>query len=487
MRQAHILAIDDEPELLESIRKILSRAGHRVSTAASAEEGLLLLQRSDEPDLILTDLMMPGIGGMELLKSVRKRQPDVPVILITAFATVETAVQAIKEGAFDYVSKPFTADGLQVVVQRALNMRQLSSENRRLRAQLGAQEDERSYGIVGESAPIRRIRDLLQRVGPTPLGVLITGESGTGKEVVAQALHRLSKRRDKPFIPVDCAAIPANLMESELFGHERGAFTGAATQRKGLVEAADGGTFFLDEIGELDPPVQVKLLRLLQEGEFRRVGGTRMLRADLRVVAATNRDLERAVAEGRFREDLFHRLNVVHIRLPPLRERGEDVQLLVKHFVERECVLSGRTDLRLSPEVLEILGRYRWPGNVRELVNCVRYIVGLSAGPVIGPMDLPQRIREAVGRAAPALPQPRPAGEGGGERTPLGIRYDLPYKRAKRLWLEVFEYAYISALLKKHGGNISHAARAAGIDRKSIQRLMKRNEMSTADLDLDGA
>jgi len=485
LSQAHILAIDDEPELLESIRKILSRAGHRVTTAASAEEGLLHLQRSDEPDLILTDLMMPGIGGMELLKSVRKKQLDVPVVLMTAYATVETAVQAIKEGAFDYVSKPFTADQLQVVTRRALDMRRLTNENRRLRAQLGAQVESKDHGIVGESGSIRRIRELLRRVGPTPLGVLITGESGTGKEVIAQALHRLSARADKPFIPVDCAAIPANLMESELFGHEKGAFTGAANLRKGLVEAAEGGTFFLDEIGELDPPVQVKLLRLLQEGEFRRVGGTKMMHSDLRVVAATNRDLEKAVKDGRFREDLFHRLNVVHIVLPPLRERGEDVALLIKFFMERECTVSGRSDLRISPDVLESLGRYRWPGNVRELVNCVRYMVGLSAGPVIHMADLPPRIRDAIVRASPSIAAPQTAAAPVGGGLPIGIHYELPYKKAKRLWLEVFEFAYISALLKKHNGNISHAARAAGIDRKSIQRLMKRNEMSTSELDLD--
>ncbi len=481
MSQAHILAIDDEPELLQSMRKILSRVGHRVSTASSAEEGLLRLQRSDDVDLILTDLMMPGIGGMELLKSVRRKQLDIPVILITAYATVETAVQAIKEGAFDYVSKPFSADELQVVVTRALDMRRLTTENRRLRAQLGAQEESRDHGIIGESSPIRRIRELLQRVGPTPLGVLITGESGTGKEVIAQALHRLSARADKAFVPVDCAAIPANLMESELFGHEKGAFTGAATLRKGLVEAADSGTFFLDEIGELDPPVQVKLLRLLQEGEFRRVGGSRMLKADLRVVAATNRDLEQAVKEGRFREDLFHRLNVVHIRLPALRERGEDVSLLLQHFLERESTISGRTELRYGPDVLEAMSRYKWPGNVRELVNCVRYLVGLSIGPVIGISDLPPRIRDAIGRSAPTAAPAAAAGSPGATGAgglPVGIHYELPYKKAKRLWLEVFEYAYITALLKEHDGNISHAARAAGIDRKSIQRLMKRNQMS---------
>jgi DNA-binding NtrC family response regulator len=484
--QGHILAIDDEPELLESIRKILVRQGYQVSCVASAEEGLLFLQRSEAPDLILTDLMMPGIGGMELLRSVKSKQLGIPVVLITAFATVETAVQAIKEGAFDYVPKPFSADQLRVVVDRALGMRRLRDENRRLRAQLGAHTEAEGHGIIGDSPPVRRLQALVQRVGPTPLGVLITGESGTGKEVVAQALHRLSTRCDKPFIPVDCAAIPASLMESELFGHERGAFTGAAALRKGLVEVADNGTFFLDEIGELDPPVQVKLLRLLQEGEYRRVGATRMQHADLRIVAATNRDLEAMVREGKFREDLFHRLNVVHIRLPPLRDRGDDIALLLQHFLKRYTAESGRDGLRFGADVVEALGEYRWPGNVRELVNCVRYMVGLSPGPVLGMNDMPPRIRDAVGRSMPRLSAPGDRagpshGLAGG--LPVGIHYDLPYKKAKRLWLEVFEFAYISALLKSHDGNISHAARAAGIDRKSIQRLMKRNNMSFEELE----
>jgi DNA-binding NtrC family response regulator len=475
---ATILVIDDERELISSIRKILTRQGMTVHGAGSGEEGLLQLQGDEPPDLVLTDLMMPGIGGLEVLRSVRRKHPTVPVVLMTAYATIETAVQAVREGAWDYLAKPFTADQLVLTVQRALKHRRLEDENRALRAQLGARGASEDLGILGESQPIARLRQLVGRVGPTDLSVLITGESGTGKEVVAKALHASSKRSRKPFVPVDCAAIPANLMESELFGHERGAFTGASGRRKGLVEAADGGTFFLDEIGEMSADVQVKLLRLLQERQFRRVGGTDILSADLRVVAATNRELEKMVREGGFREDLFHRLNVVHLHLPPLRTRREDVPVLLQHFIERFTAEAGRPSLRMGAGVVEVLTAYDWPGNVRELVNCARFVSSLAPGPELRLADLPPRLRSLA--SGPRAPEAAAAAEQG-SAPGVTIRYDLPYKKAKRLWLEVFEFAYVSRLLQDHGGNVSHAARAAGIDRKSIQRLMKRNEMSHED------
>jgi len=472
---ATILAIDDEPELLQSIRKILVREGCRVLTASSGEQGLLLLQQDASPDLVLTDLMMPGIGGMEVLRTVRRRHAETPVVLMTAYATVENAVQAVQEGAYDVLTKPFSADQLRVVVQRAVERRRLRAENSALRAQLGRGESDGASRIIGESPAIERLRELLRRVGPTELSVLITGESGTGKEVVAQALHSASKRSKAPFVPVDCAAIPANLMESELFGHERGAFTGASGRRKGLVEAAHKGTFFLDEIGEMPPDLQVKLLRLLQERQFRRVGGTDMQAVDLRVVAATNRPLDQMVREGGFREDLFHRLNVVHVHLPPLRDRTEDVPILLQHFVERYALEGGRGALRLSPEVIDALTRYSWPGNVRELVNCARYVASLAPGPEVRLADLPPRLKGVGGPVPLATEQAH--GGGGAGVDGVAIRYDLPYKKAKRMWLEVFEFAYITHLLKRHDHNVSHAAREAGIDRKSIQRLMKRNNM----------
>jgi len=485
MNKAKILVVDDEPELLKSITRILGRENLEVITATCAEEALLGLQQSTKPDLIISDLMMPGISGLELLKLIQRKMPEVPVVLITAHATLDTAIEAIRAGAYDYLPKPFGHDQLVITVKRALNHRELKNENKRLRAQVGAMKSPVDEGMIGDSAPMRRVKELLSRVGPTDLSVLITGESGTGKEVFARALHNLSTRSKKPFIPVDCAAIPGNLMESELFGHEKGAFTGAQSRRKGLVEAANTGTFFLDEIGELELPIQVKLLRLLQEREFRRVGGTDIHSVDLRIVAATNRNLEAAVADGSFREDLYHRLNVVQVVLPPLRDRGEDVVLLLQSFLDRLSTQQGRPALRCSPEVTELLSNYPWPGNVRELFNCARFMTGLTQGEVAKLEDLPPRIREANHRT-PSSPSPTEHPTNPPHRSPApeihgpAVRYDLSYKEAKRLWLEVFEYAYVKNLLQKHKGNISHAARAAGIDRKSIQRLMKRNQMTSA-------
>ena len=483
MSKPSVLVIDDEKELLRSIERILQREDLEVTTATCAEEALLGMQQTVPPDLIISDLMMPGIGGLEMLNLVSRKHPQVPVILITAHATLETAIEAIRAGAYDYLPKPFGPEQLTITVQRALNHKKLKAENKKLRAQVGALKPQSKHEMVGDSPAMRRVKELLDRVGPTDLSVLITGESGTGKEVYARSLHTLSHRAKKPFIPVDCAAIPGNLMESELFGHEKGAFTGAQSRRNGLVEAANGGTFFLDEIGELELPIQVKLLRLLQEREFRRVGGTDIQTADLRIVAATNRNLEEAVQAGTFREDLYHRLNVVQVVLPPLRERESDVILLLQSFLDKLSLQQGREALRCSPEVLEHLTSYSWPGNVRELYNCARYLTGLTVGDTANLSDLPPRIRDTAvshPRKTPTAPRPISESNETGHRLDApSIRYDLAYKSAKRLWLEVFEYAYISRLLEKHNGNISHAARSAGIDRKSIQRLMKRNLMSS--------
>lgn len=455
---ARILVVDDEPDLLETVRRILVRSGHEVLTVPSGAEGLHIVERGGL-DLVLTDLMMPGVDGLAVLAGAAARDPLTPVVMMTAYATVETAVAALRAGAWDYLAKPFGPDALRVVVDRALGHRALGTENRRLRAALVGPP------LLGSSAALTTVIETIERVAPTDLGVLITGESGTGKEVVARALHSSSRRASRSFVPVDCGAIPPNLVESELFGHERGAFTGAESERRGLVEEADGGTFFLDEIGDLDATAQTRLLRLLQEGEFRRVGSNRLRKVDLRVVAATNRPLEDAVAAGRFRADLFHRLNVVRIHLPPLRERPADVPVLARHFVARFRAEGGRAPLAVGESLLARFAAHNWPGNVRELANVCRYLAGLALGPEALVTDLPPGFGAGADRVATA---------GAADPAPAGVRHDLPYAEAKRLWLDPFDEAYFHGLLAAHDGNISAAARAADIDRKTVQRFLKR-------------
>ncbi len=449
---ARILAVDDEPDLLETVRRILVRAGHTVVDAPSGHAAREVLAKG-RVDLVVTDLMMPGLDGMAVLAAAREVDASIPVVVMTAYATVETAVAAMRAGAWDYVPKPFSADQLRLAVDRALQHRSLADENRRLRRALAGPS------LVGESVAMKTVAEMVQKVGPTDLTVLVTGELGTGKEVVARGIHAASGRAGAPFVAVDCGAIPASLVESELFGHEKGAFTGADAERRGLVEEAEGGTFFLDEIGDLDATAQTRLLRLLQEGEFRRVGDNRMRRANLRVLAATNRDLDEAVAAGKFRADLFHRLNVVRVHLPPLRERRDDVPALFAYFVARFRAESGRASLPLSPALSRRLLDHEWPGNVRELVNVARFVAGLAPGPEAQLGDLPPGFGQA-----PRAPVAEP-----------GVRVDLAYADAKRAWTERFDEVYFTRLLDAHEGNISAAARAADIDRKTIQRWVKRS------------
>jgi DNA-binding NtrC family response regulator len=373
-------------------------------------------------------------------------------VLITAYATLSSAVQAIQRGAFDYLAKPFTADQLSVVVSRALRYRQLVVENETLRERLGGAD----VPIVGSSPPFLRLLDHVQRVAPTEANVLITGESGTGKELVARMLHRHSRRNGLPFVPVDCAALPEGLLESELFGHEKGAFTGAVAARDGLLTEAHGGTVFLDEIGDMTLPLQAKLLRVLEERKVRRVGSSKLKDVDVRVVAATNRDLEAAVADGSFRSDLFYRLNVVHLQIPPLRDRAGDVILLVQRFLDEFAGTSGKPSPAVSNDVWAVLAEYDWPGNVRQLRNLIEQIVALDADGRVTLSDLPPLMRFPHGDAS---------------HVPHG-RSEWPhdYEAAKEVAMREFRSGYVRELLNAFDGNVSRAAQAAGVSRRTLHR-----------------
>jgi len=399
-----ILAIDDDPAVRQGLTEILEAEGHRITAAADAEEGLALLE-NQVFDLVLTDLSLPGLGGMDVLAYLVKEQPRCPCIIITGFGSIGNAVAAMRQGAYDYLPKPVDPTELRLVVARALEHSRLKQENVQLKKQL-----DRRYGfehMVGVSEAMLRVFDLIRKVADTDSTVLLLGESGTGKELITRALHFNSSRRDGPLIPVNCAAIPEELLESELFGHERGAFTHALRTRIGRFEAADGGTIFLDEISEMSPGLQVKILRVLQDRAFERIGGVKTIRVDIRIIAATNRDLEELVRLNKFREDLFYRLNVIPIRVPPLRERLGDIPLLARHFLQEFSGKQNKSLKRLSPAALDLLGRYPWPGNVRELENLMERLVVLTEGDLIEAADLPEKIQGGPlpgAETAPDLP-----------------------------------------------------------------------------------
>jgi DNA-binding NtrC family response regulator len=451
-----LLIVDDEPDMLETCERLLERAGYDCLTTSDPRQGLALLE-SERPDLLLTDLKMPGVDGMALLRQAREVDPQMPVIIFTAFATIESAVAAVKDGAFDYLAKPFSVDQLRLAVDRALAQRRLALENLRLREQL-----QTTFGfenIVGRSPAMTAVFELVRKAARSDANILVVGESGTGKELIARAIHANSPRATEAFVPVDCASLPENLLESELFGHEKGAFTGAVKTKPGLIEVAHRGTLFLDEIAELPASLQVKLLRALQEREIRRVGGTRQIEVDVRLVSATNRNLRETVAQGQFRKELYYRVNVIAIDLPPLRERKGDITLLAHTFLKkfgkgRETPLKG-----FEPEAMRILEAYPWPGNVRELQNVIERACALADGETITPRDLPEHLRAPL-QTAPPLPAP--AGT------------ELPLKNAKAEWLKQMEATYLTDLLRRHEGNVSQAARAAGIDRKTFHRLINK-------------
>ena len=401
--RGRVLVVDDESNARNALGELLREEGYGVETAA---DGFKALAKFDDfsPDLVLTDLRMPGMDGLELLRTVRKRESEVPVIVMTAHGAVDTAVAAMREGAADYLAKPLNFDELSLVVERALERRRLRAEAGQLRERLS--EKQKLHNIVGSSAAMQNVYDTIRRVAQSRASVLVTGESGTGKELVAAAIVENSPRATKPFVKLHCAALAETLLESELFGHERGSFTGAVARRDGRFQQADGGTLFLDEIGELTPATQVKLLRFLQEHEFQRVGGNETVKVDVRIIAATNRDLTALVKEGKFREDLFYRLNVVSIDVPPLRNRPADVPLLAMHFLKKYAAENGRNVKGFSDESLDRMSKYAWPGNVRELENAVERAVVVCRGEEIAASDLPPTVAPSGSKSdgVPVLP-----------------------------------------------------------------------------------
>lgn len=395
-----ILIVDDERNYLLVLEALLSEEGYQVVTADSAQQGLEVLQEHDL-DVVITDMKMPGLDGMGFMDRIRLREPDLPIIMMTAYGSVEKAVEAMKKGAFDYILKPFKNEELKLTIRKAIDHYHLLCQNRQFAREL---QDRYHFGnIIGKSAQMQRIFQLIEKVAPTKATVLITGASGTGKELIARAIHYNSPRKEQPFISVNCGALPETLLESELFGHEKGAFSGAVSQRKGRFELAHGGTLFLDEISEMSFPLQVKLLRILQEMEFERVGGSQSLKVDVRVVAASNRNLKDEVAGRRFREDLFYRLNVVHVFIPPLRERTDDIPLLVEHFLTKYTEENGQDPISISAGAMKCILDYHWPGNVRELENVVERAIILSDRRELQVKDLPSEIREP--RPAPVAEQ----------------------------------------------------------------------------------
>jgi two-component system, NtrC family, response regulator AtoC len=474
---ARILVIDDDPASRGLMEQILAEDGHEITVAADGAEALRVLseERSrggDGYDAVVSDIRMVEADGLEVLDWVVKNAVETPVLLVTAFGNVDGAVDAIRRGAYDYISKPYDVNAIKLVVDRALRHRRLAAENRRLKREM--REKYSLQNVVGRSEGMLQVYKTAARVALTDATVLVVGESGTGKELVARAIHGASRRSHGPFIAVDCGAIAEGVLESELFGHARGSFTGATGTRRGLFEEAAAGTLFLDEIGDIGPRIQGQLLRVLQEGEIRRVGESTAVKVDARVVAATNKDLAGEVKAGHFREDLFYRLNVVSIPLPPLRDRREDVPLLAEHFAAKHAGARGAT---LTTQAREALLTYDWPGNVRELENAVARALALNPGGTILPEDLPDAVREAYQESGGA-----PAGVAAASTAPLRFRSATPPEHvpdpivADRPSLDELNRRYAHRTLRELGGNKTRAAEALGIDRKTLSRLIGPEE-----------
>ncbi len=444
--EATILVVDDEPSHRQMLEVVLGAEGYEVAGAGDGEEAVEAVSERFY-DLILMDIRMSRMGGIEALHRVREISPGIPVIIMTAYASVNTAVEALKSGAYDYLTKPLDIDELKILVKKALRHQHLEAENRLLRERIGDRFD--FANIIGRSPAMKNLFEILAMVAPTEATVLVTGESGTGKELIANAIHQNSPRRLNPFIKVNCAALPETLLESELFGHEKGAFTGAAARKQGRFRLAHTGSIFLDEIGEMSPATQAKILRVLQEREFEPLGGTAPVPVDTRIIAATNVDLEKAIEAGRFRTDLYYRLNVVAVEVPPLRERREDIPLLAEFFLRRYAEKNNRMIKGFTPRTLDTLMRYGWPGNVRELENLVERAVILVRGEMITPDELPDVLKEEEGEGEPSAPK-------------------APGRSLKEVEKEM-----ILRTLEETGGNRTRAAQILGISRRTLQLKLK--------------
>ncbi|MBZ0237039.1 MAG: sigma-54 dependent transcriptional regulator [Deltaproteobacteria bacterium] len=462
IERARILVADDEPNLRRVLHAILRREGHEVVQAVDGAEALSMLEGVD---VVVTDLRMPKVDGMEVLRTAVRTQPQVPVIMVTAYGSVGQAVEAIKAGAFDYIEKPFEQDQIRLVIEKAVKQAAANrvAPRQALYAALEKDEQKGRFGLVGDSGEMHAIFGVIEKVADSPSTVLITGESGTGKELVAKALHENSSRKNGPFIKINCAAIPKTLMESELFGYEKGAFTGATSSKPGRFELADGGTLFLDEIGEIPVEMQVKLLRAIQESEFERVGGIKTIKVDVRLITATNRDLEQEIARGNFRDDLYYRLNVVPLQIPPLRKRRGDIPMLVRHIIKRFNERLKKNVVGIADDALAALEAHAWPGNIRELENVLERTILFSKGEMIARADLPEELggrRDELADDDVDEDGPQVAGE--------SSLKDIVRAETSRVEREL-----IARALNETGGNVTQAAKLLKISRKSLQMKMK--------------
>jgi len=451
---AQILIVDDEPEMLSACTKILKAFGHQPIPVQSGDLAIQLLQE-DEYDLVLCDLLMPDTDGMQVLQAVQKYSPHIPVIIFTAYGTIDRAVSVMKEGAFDFIEKPFDADHLKVILDKGLRQRNLVRERDNLLSQL---EDKYSFdNIIGKSLVMQNVFNMVESVSLSDSNVLISGESGTGKELIARSIHTRSKRKMKPFVPVNCSAFPENLFEAELFGYEKGAFTGAAKSKIGLLEYGHTGTVFLDEVCELPTTLQTKLLRVLQNQQLRHIGGNELIQIDIRLLSATNRDLQNALQGGHIREDFYYRLNVINIHLPPLRERKEDIRLLAEYFLQKILKSSPKEIDEFNDQVMNQFEKYNWPGNVRELENIVERAVTLAKGKTISLAELPSELQS-------------------NKKKEFSFA-ELSLSEAKQKAIDDIEEKYLLFLLRKHEGHVTKIANEAGMTRRNIHRLLKRHSI----------